>query len=144
MRALRIALLLVTAIALVVNAVIHFRLAGPFDAITGTLVSQGTLFRLQAVVNVVVAAVLLIARTRWAAALAAVVAVGGLALVVITTLIPLDLTTLGLPFLFEPIWYADKVVSAVAQAVAFAAAVAAAIALVAGLARGSRVRSARQ
>ena len=142
MRALRIALLLVTATALVVNAVIHFRLAGPFDAITGTLVSQGTLFRLQAVVNIVVAAVLLIARTRWAAALAAVVAVGGLALVVITTLIPLDLTTLGLPFLFEPIWYADKVVSAVAQAVAFAAA--AAIALVTGPARGSRVRSARQ
>lgn len=126
MRALRIALLLVTAVALVVNAVIHFQLAGPFDAITGTLVSQGTLFRIQAAANIVAAA-LLLTRTWWAAALAALVAAGGLALVVTTTLVPLDLTVIGLPFLFEPIWYADKIVSTVAQAVALAAALAAAL-----------------
>ncbi|MBX9718677.1 MAG: hypothetical protein K2X36_07520 [Microbacteriaceae bacterium] len=126
MRALRIILLLVTAAALVVNAVIHLRLAGPFDAITGTLVSQGMLFRIQAAVNIAAAA-LLLTRTRWAAALAALVAAGGLGLVVITTLVPLDLTTIGLPFLFEPVWYADKIVSAVAQALAFVTALAAAL-----------------
>jgi hypothetical protein len=126
MRALRIALLIITAIALLVNAVIHFQLAGPFDAITGTLVSQGTLFRIQAAVNIA-AALLLITRTRWAAALAALVAAGGLALVVITTLVPLDLSPIGLPFLFEPIWYADKVIAAVAQAIALAAAITAAL-----------------
>ena len=126
MRAFRIALLIITAIALVVNAVIHFQLAGPFDAITGTLVSQGTLFRIQAAVNIA-AALLLITRTRWAAALAALVAAGGLALVVITTLVPLDLSPIGLPFLFEPIWYADKVIAAVAQAIALAAAITAAL-----------------
>ena len=126
MRALRIALLLVTAAALVVNAVIHLRLAGPFDAITGTLVSQGMLFRIQAAVNIAAAA-LLLTRSRWAAALAALVAAGGLGLVVITTLVPLDLTTIGLPFLFEPVWYADKVVSALAQALALVTALAAAL-----------------
>ncbi len=126
MRVLRIALLLVTAIALVVNAVIHLQLAGPFDAITGTLVSQGTLFRIQAAVNIA-AALLLITRTRWAAAVAALVAAGGLALVVTTALVPLDLTAVGLPYLFEPIWYPDKVISAVAQAVALGAALAAAL-----------------
>ena len=126
MRALRIVLLLVTAAALVVNAVIHLRLAGPFDAITGTLVSQGMLFRIQAAVNIAAAA-LLLTRTRWAAALAALVAAGGLGLVVITTLVPLDLTTIGLPFLFEPIWYADKIVSAVAQALVLVTALAAAL-----------------
>ncbi|UTT63149.1 hypothetical protein [Microcella humidisoli] len=126
MRAFRIALLIVTAIALVVNAVIHFQLAGPFEAITGTLVGQGTLFRIQAAVNIA-AALLLITRTRWAAALAALVAAGGLALVVITTLVPLDLSPIGLPVLFEPIWYADKVIAAVAQAIALAAAITAAL-----------------
>lgn len=128
MRALRITLLLLTAAALVVNAVIHLRLAGPFDGIAGALVSQGTLFRIQAAANLAAAA-LLLTRTRWAAALAAIIAAGGLALVVITTLVPLDLTPIGLPFLFEPVWYADKVVSAVAQAVALAAALSAAAAL---------------
>lgn len=127
MRALRIALLIITAAALVVNAIIHFRLAGPFDAITGTLVSQGVLFRIQAVVNIVAALLLLIVRTRWAAALAALVAAGGLALVVTTALVPLDLTAIGLPFLFEPIWYADKVISAAAQALALVTALAAAL-----------------
>ena len=126
MRALRIALLLITAVALVVNAVIHFQLAGPFDAITGTLVSQGTLFRIQAAVNIA-AALLLITRTRWAAALAALVAAGGLTLVVMTSLVPLDLSPLGLPFLFEPVWYADKVIATVAQAVAVVTALAAAL-----------------
>lgn len=126
MRALRIALLLVTAAALVVNAVIHLRLAGPFDAITGTLVSQGVLFRIQAAVNIAAAA-LLLTRTRWAAVLAALVAAAGLTLVVMTTLVPLDLTTIGLPFLFEPIWYADKVVSALAQGVALVTALTAAL-----------------
>jgi hypothetical protein len=126
MRALRIVLLVVTAIALVVNAVVHLRLAGPFDAITGTLVSQGALFRIQAAVNIA-AALLLITRTRWAAALAGLVAAGGLALVVITTLVPLDLSPLGLPVLFEPIWYADKVIAALVQAIALAAGLAAAL-----------------
>ncbi|WP_439564049.1 hypothetical protein [Microcella sp.] len=127
MRALRIALLLLTAAALVVNAVIHLRLAGPFDGIAGALVSQGTLFRIQAAANLAAAA-LLLTRTRWAVALAAIIAAGGLALVVITTLVPLDLSPIGLPFLFEPVWYADKVVSAVAQAVALVAALSAAAA----------------
>lgn len=126
MRALRIALLLVTAAALVVNAVIHLRLAGPFDAITGTLVSQGVLFRIQAAVNIAAAA-LLLTRTRWAPVLAALVAAGGLGLVVMTTLVPLDLTTIGLPFLFEPIWYIDKVVSALAQGIALVTALTAAL-----------------
>ncbi len=122
MRVLRIALSVLIAVALVVNAVIHFRLAGPFDAVTGSLVSQGMLFRAQAVINLAVAVVLVTGR-RWAAIAAAVVAAGGLGLVIATTLFPVDLTGLGLPYLFEPIWYADKVGAAVAQAIALLAAV---------------------
>lgn len=127
MLALRIITVTIAAVGLIVNAVIHFMLAGPYDAITGTLVGQGDLFRIQAVVNLLLAALLLISllvrRVAFAAAVTAVVvAAGGLGLVIITTLVPLDLTSLGLPYLFEPVWYADKINSAIAQGVALVAA----------------------
>ncbi len=127
MLALRIILVTIAAVGLVVNAVIHFMLAGPYDAIAGTLIGQGDLFRIQAVVNIVAAVFLVISlrfrRVAFIAALAAaVVAAGGLGLVVITALVPLDLTAIGLPYLFEPIWFTDKIISALAQGLALAAA----------------------
>ena len=127
MLALRIITVTIAAAGLIINAVIHLTLAGPYDAITGTLIGQGDLFRIQAVVNIVVAALLLVSLLyrRWAGVVslgAALVAAGGLGLVVITALVPLDLTALGLPYLFEPIWFADKVVSALVQGIALVAA----------------------
>jgi len=118
MLAARWILIGVTAAALIVNAVIHLQLAGPFDAITGTLIGQGWLFRIQAIVGIVVALLLIVIRRAWVAAVAAVAAAGGLALILITVAAPLDLTTLGLPVLFEPLWYPQKTVAAVVQAVA--------------------------
>lgn len=112
------------AVALLVNAVIHFRLAAPFDAVAGTIVTQGDLFRIQAVANIVAIAVVVIARRRWADALALVIAAGGAALIVVTALVPLDLTAIGLPLLFEPAYYPDKTYALVAQLVAVAAATA--------------------
>jgi hypothetical protein len=111
------------AIALLLNAVIHFRLAGPFDANPGALLSQGALFRIQAVVNVGVA-VLVIARPRpWTMLLGFAVAAGGAAVLTITSLVPLDGTLLGLPYLFEPAWYPAKQTSLVLQLLAAALAV---------------------
>ena len=132
MLALRIITVTIAAAGLIINAVIHLTLAGPYDAITGTLIGQGDLFRIQAVVNIVVAALLLVSLLyrRWAGVVslgAALVAAGGLGLVVITALVPLDLTALGLPYLFEPIWFADKVVSALVQGIALVAAALAAV-----------------
>lgn len=112
------------AVALIINAVIHLRLAAPFDAVAGTLVSQGDLFRIQAVSNVAAIVVVLLARRRWADALALVIAAGGAALIVVTALVPLDLTAIGLPLLFEPAYYPDKTMALVAQLVAVAAAIA--------------------
>jgi hypothetical protein len=110
------------AIALLLNAVIHVRLAGPFDANPGALLSQGALFRIQAVVNAVVA-VLVVARPRpWTMLLALAVAAGGAAVLTITTLVPLDATALGLPYLFEPAWYPAKQTSLVLQLLAAAVA----------------------
>ena len=123
MRVLHIALYALTAVGLTVNAVIHLQLATPFDAIAGSLASQGDLFRIQAAVGILSIVLLVAARRAWATAFAALIALGGLGMLVASTLVPLDLTGLGLPYLFEPIWYSDKVIAALAQGVAAVAAI---------------------
>jgi hypothetical protein len=113
-------LTVVVAVALVLNAWIHFRLAGPFDANPGSLLSQGALFRIQGVVDVI-AAILLVVRPRILTALfAGLVAAGGAGILVLTTLVPLDGTALGLPYLFEPGWYPAKQTSLLLQLLAAA------------------------
>jgi hypothetical protein len=118
MRVLRIALYALTGAGLIVNAVIHLQLAATFDAVTGSLLSQSDLFRIQAVAGILITVALVIARRAWVAAIAAVIALGGLGMLVLTTLVPLDLTALGLPAIFEPVWYSDKVIAALAQGIA--------------------------
>lgn len=127
MALLRIGLYALTALGLVINAIIHLQLAGPFDAVTGSLVSQGDLFRIQAGAGILIAVLLVALRRAWVALAAAAVAAGGLALLVLSTLVLLDLTALGLPPLFEPVWYADKVIAAVSQGVSLVAATVVAI-----------------
>ncbi|NHF64150.1 hypothetical protein [Microcella pacifica] len=118
MRVLRIALYALTGAGLIVNAVIHLQLAATFDAVAGPLLSQGDLFRIQAAAGILVTVALVIARRAWVAVIAAVIALGGLGMLVLTTLVPLDLTALGLPAIFEPVWYSDKVIAALAQGLA--------------------------
>ena len=113
-----IAARMLTALALLVNAYIHFVLATPFDALVGTLVSQGTLFRIQGVLNVLAAILILVIHRWWAGLVAAVIAAGGLALVVASVYVPLDLSALGLPVIYEPVWYQDKVTAVIAQSLA--------------------------
>ena len=107
-----------TALALLVNAYVHFLLASPFDALVGTLVSQGTLFRIQGVVNILAAVLILVLHRWWTALVAAAIAAGGLVLLVASVYVPLDLSALGFPVIYEPVWYQDKVVAVVAQAFA--------------------------
>ncbi|MBU1251416.1 MULTISPECIES: hypothetical protein [Microcella] len=124
MRVLRIALYALTGAGLIVNAVIHLQLAATFDAVAGPLLSQGDLFRIQAAAGILVTVALVIARRPWTAAIAVIIAVGGLGMLVLSTLVPLDLTALGLPVIFEPVWYSDKVIAALAQGLAALAAAA--------------------
>ena len=107
-----------TATAFGINAAIHFMLAGAFDANPGNLVSQGDLFRVQAAGNIIAAALLVIRPRPVTAWIAATVAAVGLGFVVFTVYAPLDLVSIGGPFLYEPVWYPDKVASAIAQLVA--------------------------
>lgn len=118
MRVFTIAARVWTALALLVNAYVHFQLAGPFDALVGALVSQGALFRIQGVVNILAAILILVVHRWWAGLAAAAIAAGGLALLVVSVYVPLDLSALGFPVIYEPVWYQDKVIAVVAQAVA--------------------------
>lgn len=116
MRTLRILLTGVVVAGLAVDAYVHLNLASTFDPIKAT-VSQGQLFRLEAVAAIVAAILLLVRPRRWTAALAAVVAGGGLVAVVLYAVV--DVGAVGpLPNMYDPTWSTQKTLSAVAEAAA--------------------------
>ncbi|MBH0109489.1 hypothetical protein I6E81_04865 [Salinibacterium sp. NG22] len=115
------------ALALLVNAYVHFVLATPFDAIVGSLVSQGALFRIQSVMNILAAVLVLAVYRWWTGLVVAVIAAGGLALLVASVYVPLDLSAIGLPVIYEPVWYSDKVIAVIAQGFALIGGVAVAL-----------------
>ena len=106
----------VTAAALAVDAVVHLRLAGRYDANTAGGLSQGDLFRVEAVAALLAAA-LLVATGRWVAWLLALL-VAGSALGAVLLYASADVGPVGpLPDMYEPVWYGQKLVVAVAEAV---------------------------
>jgi hypothetical protein len=106
----------VTAVALLVDAVVHLQLASRYDANSAGALSQGDLFRMEAVAAVVAAA-LLVATTGWAAWLLAV-AVAGSALGAVLLYGYADIGPVGpIPDMYERVWYGQKVVAAAAEAV---------------------------
>jgi hypothetical protein len=120
MNRVRKLLLVVTVTGLAVDAYLHLRLASTYDAVRGQ-VSEGLLFRVEATVAVVAALLLVLRPGRVTAAVAAVVAGGGLAVLLLYRYV--DVGRLGpLPGMYEPFWFADKARTAVAQGAATAAA----------------------
>ncbi len=111
---------LVAVSALVVVAAVHLRLA-PGYALIGEQVTQGDLFRAQALVCGLVAIALLLRPRRPVWFAAAAVALASLVAVVLTTYVAVP--ALGpFPRVFEPVWYGEKVLAAVAAAAGLAAA----------------------
>jgi hypothetical protein len=125
---------LLVAAGLAVDAYVHFDLASAYDAIGGSI-TQGMLFRAEAVAAVVVALLVLVVGRLPVYLAAFAVAAGGLAAVLLYRWV--DVGPLGpLPNMYEPVWYSEKTFSAVAQAIAaLAAAVLAARAVRASHAR---------
>ena len=105
-----------TAAALVVDAIVHLKDAFFYDANTGALLSQGQLFRIQAVVAIVAALAVLALPRKWPAWLfAALVAGSAAAAVVAYTYIDIG-PIAGLPNMYEPSWGPPgKLLSAVAE-----------------------------
>ena len=106
-----------TAAALIVDAVVHLKDAFFYDANTGALISQGQLFRIQAVVAIVAALAVLALPRKWPAWLfAALVAGSAAAAVVAYTYIDIG-PIAGLPNMYEPSWGPPgKLFSAYAEA----------------------------
>jgi hypothetical protein len=101
---------------------VHFDLAGNFDA-NRSMISQGMLFRVEAVAAVLAALLVLLIRHRAAASFAVLIAGSALGAVLLYRYV--DLGALGpLPDMYEPSWYPEKAYSAIAEAAALVAAVA--------------------
>jgi hypothetical protein len=117
-------LAVVTAALLGVDAYVHLHNASQYDSFKSSVMSEGTLFRIQGVVAIVVAVALLI----WPRILTWVLAilVSGSAAVAVVLYTYVNVGPLGpLPNLYENTWSpAGKVLSAVAEAAAFVVAIA--------------------
>ena len=114
----------ITAAGLAVDAYLHWQLAPDFDSLVGTgspQISQGQLFRLEAVLALIALLLVLTTRHRSAAACAFVIAAGGLAALLLYGYV--EVGAIGpLPDMYDPVWSTGKILSAVAEAVAAVAA----------------------
>lgn len=120
-KAPRLVLTLVTAAGLGVDAYVHWQLAPAFDTLIGAAsphFSQGGLFRLEAVLALIaMLLVLFLSRNRFGALVAFLIAAGGLGAVLLYAFV--DVGGLGpVPDMYDPVWYSEKTISAVAEAVA--------------------------
>ena len=114
-------LTLVTVAGLSVDGYTHW-LAPRFDTLTGTAsphISQGELFRLEALMALIAIVLVLVTRHRLAAVVAFLIAAGGLGAVLMCGYV--DVGGFGpLPDMYDPTWYPEKTISAIAEAVAAA------------------------
>lgn len=118
-----LALRVVVSAGLVADAIVHFHLARNYDVVVGGI-GQGTLFRIESVVALVVAVLVLVVRRWWTDALAFLVAASALVAVLVSTYAHVG--AIGpIPDMFEPIWFPEKTFVAIAEAVTAVAALAA-------------------
>jgi hypothetical protein len=104
-----------TAAALIVDAVVHLKDARFYDASTTALLSQGQLFRIQAGVAIVVAVAILAWPRRLVWAIAFLVAASAVGAVVLYTYVNVG-SLAGLPNMYEPSWGPPgKALSAIAE-----------------------------
>jgi len=118
----------VVAVSLMVDAAVHLRLAPGYQQSAPSGIGAGNLFRIQAVLALVVAAWVLWRGSR--PALISAVGVGLSAVVAVVLYRYVDIPALGpLPAMYEPVWFFEKSLSASFEGLA---ALAALIALVLG------------
>ena len=124
-RATTVPLAVLTAVWLAVTAYVHADLAGSYDAVKqGGTLSQGELFRAQAGVAGLAALLVLVAgirQPRWSPLAWVFASVSGVGSLVAVLLYRYDHVgkVLFLPDMYEPVWFREKTVSAVADAVVF-------------------------
>lgn len=103
------------AACLVTDAVVHLRLASQYALASASgHLSEGLLFRVESIVALVVALVVLLVGNRVAYAAAFIVA--GSAFLAVMLFRYVDIPAFGpVPSMYEPIWFRQKTVSAIAE-----------------------------
>lgn len=110
------ALRVIAAAGLAVDAYVHADLAAGFDA-NGAHISEGDLFRIQAGLAALAALLVLVHGRRLSAAFALLISLSAFGAVMLYHYV--NVGTLGpLPNMYDPIWYTEKTVSAIAEAIA--------------------------
>lgn len=105
---------LLPALALVVSAYIHLNLASRYAPVATSVLSQQDLFLAQGAAAIAVALVLLAWPRR--VVLLAAAGVGAASLAAILTYRYVNIGALGpIPNMYEPVWYAEKTLSAFAD-----------------------------
>lgn len=129
-RANDIALRVLTAVALLVDAGVHIHLAPGYQAGNPAGIGQGNMFLLESAAAVLAALYVLLRGSRAAYAAALLIALSALIAVVLYRY--LDIPAFGpFPAMYEPVWFFEKSLSAAAEA-------AGALLACVGLARSAR------
>jgi hypothetical protein len=96
-------LAIITVLGLAIDAYEHLKYAHNYKFNKTSTLSQADLFRVEAVLAIVAAVVVLVWFSRWAAAIALAVAGGGLALLVLYRYV--NVGKIGpIPNMYEPLW----------------------------------------
>jgi hypothetical protein len=131
---MRLLLRLLVAAGLAVDAYIHWDFAPEMAGVPGGGIGGDVLFYVQAGVAAGAAVLVLAWQRRWTNAIAFLVAGSALGAVLLYYFV--DMGAIGpLPAMYEPVWYAQKTISAAGEGVA-------AIAALAGVFLGRRPRAA--
>lgn len=114
---LLMALRVLIALGLAIDAYVHFVMAPNYQLAFPGGMGGGNLFRIQAVVAILAALYVLIRGSRLSYAIAALVALSAFAAVVLSVYI--QLPQIGpIPAMYEPLWFFEKGLSAVAEGIA--------------------------
>lgn len=117
---LDIGLRILCAAGMAVDAFIHLRFAGDYDRI-GSQITEGQLFRVEAVVAILAAIAIAVTSRRIVSALVFLVALSASAAVYSSVYVHIG--AIGpFPDIYEPIWFSQKRAAAVTEAVAAASA----------------------
>lgn len=109
------------AVALIVDAVVHLRLASDYQLAASSGIGAGNLFRIEAAAATLAAGYVLLRGSRPAYLFAFSVAFSALVAVVLYRYV--EVPQIGpLPAMYEPVWFFEKNLSAIAEAVGAAAA----------------------
>ena len=112
-----LALRVLIAACLIVDAVVHLRVASGYQLAQPQGIGQGNLFRLESAAALLAAAYVLLRGTRRALLVAFGVGASAFVAVVLTRYV--SVPALGpIPPMYEPVWFMQKSISAVAEGLA--------------------------